>query len=100
MHLEKWNGKYCLFGFEGNGLDVFKEAYSLGVLPEETSVFLGSGKFFCVLRGDILRTYLMRDNSNGWHDVAAYSLPDFEEVGTRISADPSRGLHRDTVVIP
>lgn len=100
MRLEKWNGRNCLFGFEQDGgLNVLKKAYSDRLLPDNTKVFVGSSRFFGVVSGSVLRTYKMRENWNGWHDVGAYSLPDFTSIGTIVPADGSVGRHRNVLVI-
>ena len=100
MKLEVWNKRNCLFELpDESNLDIIKEAIKLKLIPENTHVFVGSSRTFCKVEGQVLRTYRMRENWNGWHDVAAYSLPNFEKIGTRIDADSPAGRHRDVVVI-
>lgn len=105
MKLATKNGKTYLDGFTPEeqslgGLETFKRAYVLGLLPEGRKVFAwGSSRMFCIIKGGIMRTYCMRENWNGWNDLAAYALPDFEEIGTTVPADPAAGRHRNVVVI-
>ena len=103
MKLQIHRHRLCITGCPEEmttGLDRIKAAYKAGILPEGQKVFSGEySTFFAVLKKDVLRTYNYRDNWNGYHDVAAYSLPSFEPIGTKVMADYTIGQHRNIVNI-
>ena len=77
-----------------------KAYYEAGLLEKGKSYFFGKGAtLFCDHDGEYLRTYRMRDNWNGWHDVAAYKLDNFESAGSRTDPSPENGVHRAVVSI-
>lgn len=78
----------------------FLEAYKQGILPKEIDVFYCNGsKYFCYIKNNIMEIHYYRDNWNGYHDEAFYSLPDLNPIGTTYDMDSSIGRHRRTIVL-
>jgi hypothetical protein len=78
----------------------FKLAHQQGLLKERYHYLPSSESWiFGRIEDGVLGIHRHRENGNGYHDVAKYSLPHFIEVGTSYQMDPSNGNHSDTIVI-
>lgn len=83
-----------------NVTEKLKAYYAAGLLQVGKTYFFGTqSNLFCSHDGKHIRTYRMRDNWNGWHDVAAWTLPDFTPVGSITHPSPETGIHRTTISI-
>ena len=98
---EIYKNRICLTGFdpELSNKGIFRAAFNEGLFPKVGHKrFIGKSETFAYIDSSfVLMHCRMRENWNGWHDVAAYSTPQFLDVGKLEYADASRGQHRNVI---
>lgn len=100
LYTEIHNNRTVILGWDDPNLsrnDVYKSAFDQGLMTEGRHRFVSYGRGFAYLKSGNIHVCAMRENWNGWHDVAIYDAITMAEIGTKTYANPSAGQHRDVV---
>ena len=93
--MAKWSNNHYI----NNVLSIRQQLMSMGELPSGRTFFdwgSGDGLFFEKIEGGVY-VGRYRPNGNGWHDVARLMGDELLPVGRLYTANPTEGLHRDTL---
>lgn len=99
LHTEIHNNRTVILGWDKplSHSDLYQEAFKQGLMTEGRHRFVGYGRGFAYLKSGNIHVCAMRENWNGWHDIAVYDAITMTEKGTKTYADPSAGQHRNVV---
>lgn len=101
LRIDKWNGRYCIFGFgeETGNKEIFLEAFKTLNLEIGKCYFIGSSRtFFDLVSEDLATCHRYRENWNGYHDLFKLNLKTGEKLGEVSRVAPEHGLHRQAFI--